>query len=102
MVMYSKPGCCLCDGLKEKLDVVMPGLPVRGLEVRDITENPEWDAKYAMEIPVLTLVHRESGKESPIRRPPPRMDAERLGAQLGNEIRGLLGGEQGGYTVIRT
>jgi len=104
LVMYSKPGCCLCDGLKEKLDVILASLPVQGLEVRDINTDPEWTRLYAMEIPVLTVM-RGGGDELPIRRPPPRMAAERLGVQLGNEICGLLGlagGEgEGAYTVIR-
>jgi Glutaredoxin-like domain (DUF836) len=61
LVLYSKPGCCLCDGLKEKLTVAFSlkgphSLCSVDLQVRDITTNPEWEKKYQYEIPVLARV----------------------------------------------
>ncbi|GAB2271479.1 hypothetical protein Dimus_006318 [Dionaea muscipula] len=61
LVLYSKPGCCLCDGLKEKLSAafslsVDDPLQDVQLEVRDITSNPEWERAYQYEIPVLAKV----------------------------------------------
>ncbi|MEO1209133.1 MAG: glutaredoxin family protein [Cyanobacteria bacterium J06638_20] len=62
LVLYSKPGCHLCEGLQEKLEQIQ-GLPIN-LEVRDITTNPEWFAAYQYEIPVLHW-----GKEKPVALP---------------------------------
>jgi hypothetical protein len=53
-------GCCLCDGLKEKLDALVEtaqfttnALTNATIEVRDITTNEGWFGKYQYEIPVL-------------------------------------------------
>ena len=48
LILYSKPGCHLCEGLQEKL----AQLPV-ALEVRDITTREDWFAAYQYEVPVL-------------------------------------------------
>ncbi|KAL6522195.1 hypothetical protein OROMI_032072 [Orobanche minor] len=80
LILYSKPGCCLCDGLKEKLDAAFslsdPNCPgdVR-LEIRDITSNHEWERLYQYEIPVLARV-REDGTEEMLPRLSPRLGIE--------------------------
>lgn len=51
LILYSKPGCHLCEGLVEKLDQVT-GLALE-LEIRDITSQPAWFEAYQYEIPVL-------------------------------------------------
>ncbi|GAY41760.1 hypothetical protein CUMW_061950 [Citrus unshiu] len=61
LVLYSKSGCCLCDGLKEKLQAAFllsgpDSLHDVDLQVRDITTNPEWEKSYQYEIPVLARV----------------------------------------------
>ncbi|XP_050943493.1 uncharacterized protein LOC103487576 isoform X1 [Cucumis melo] len=67
LILYSKPGCCLCDGLKEKLHAAFllsgpDSLHDVHLQVRDITTNPEWERAYQYEIPVLAKV-RSDGSE---------------------------------------
>ncbi|MEM9908161.1 MAG: glutaredoxin family protein [Cyanobacteria bacterium P01_D01_bin.44] len=54
LIFYSKPGCHLCEGLQEKL-AQLSHLPFE-LEIRDITQNPDWFQKYQYEIPVLCRV----------------------------------------------
>lgn len=54
LVLYSKPGCHLCEGLQEKLDALAH--LAFTLEVRDITTRPDWFAAYQYEIPVLCRV----------------------------------------------
>jgi hypothetical protein len=73
-VLYTKPGCCLCDGLRETLEVVMrgdSGVAVSpelaslggGVETRDVSTNDAWAARHAMEVPVLALSFRaEAGR----------------------------------------
>ncbi|NEP15626.1 MAG: glutaredoxin family protein [Leptolyngbya sp. SIO4C1] len=82
LVLYSKPGCHLCEGLHEKLDQLAP-LPVP-LEVRDITQNPDWFAKYQYEIPVLCRVieQGETETEQPLPRLSPRAPLPRLAQMI--------------------
>ncbi|KAL8467136.1 hypothetical protein ACS0TY_036014 [Phlomoides rotata] len=80
LVLYSKPGCCLCDGLKEKLDAAfsLSGPNFIGdieFQIRDITSNPEWERLYQYEIPVLTRI-REDGSEETLPRLSPRLGVE--------------------------
>ncbi len=68
LILYSKVGCHLCEGLQEKLARIIE-LDIQ-LEVREITTNPEWWERYQYEIPVLCLV--VGGIEKPIPRFSPR------------------------------
>ncbi|MDJ1183417.1 glutaredoxin family protein [Roseofilum casamattae] len=53
LILYSKSGCHLCEGLQEKLQQVR-GISFQ-LEVRDITTNDQWWQAYEYEIPVLVV-----------------------------------------------
>nr|WP_318728890.1 glutaredoxin family protein [Roseofilum sp. Guam] len=53
LILYSKPGCHLCEGLQEKLEQIQS--IAFELEVRDITTNDTWWQAYEYEIPVLVL-----------------------------------------------
>ncbi|KAK3286320.1 hypothetical protein CYMTET_6119 [Cymbomonas tetramitiformis] len=89
LVLYSKQGCCLCEGLQEKLDSVFAAAQFTGqlnlanttMEVRDIAEKKEWEQKYEYEVPVLTWLDPDDA-EVPIPRFPPRLAAERIGKKL--------------------
>ncbi|NJL86759.1 MAG: glutaredoxin family protein [Leptolyngbyaceae cyanobacterium SM1_1_3] len=60
LVLYSKPGCHLCEGLQEKLAQLLQ--PAFELEIRDITSRPDWFQSYQYEVPVLCLLEQsESG-----------------------------------------
>ena len=70
-VLYSKPGCHLCEGLEEKL-VAAAHLSFE-LEVRDITTRDDWFQRYQYEIPVLCCVRDGSSpQEMPLPRLSPR------------------------------
>ncbi|XP_062221887.1 uncharacterized protein LOC133921138 isoform X2 [Phragmites australis] len=81
LVMYTKPGCCLCDGLKEKLHAasLLAGTPYSlaslELQERDITTNPVWERLYRYEIPVLAKVLPD-GTEEILPRLSPRLSVE--------------------------
>ncbi|XP_062149597.1 uncharacterized protein LOC133858072 isoform X2 [Alnus glutinosa] len=80
LVLYSKPGCCLCDGLKEKLQAAFlvsapDSLHDIDLQIRDITSNPEWERAYQYEIPVLAKVLSD-GTEEILPRLSPRLGVE--------------------------
>ncbi len=76
LILYSKPGCHLCEGLQEKLEQVA-GLE---LEVRNIIQRDDWFRAYEYEVPVLFVVHSSpSGqREVPLPRPSPRSTIAQL------------------------
>ncbi|MGI0488383.1 glutaredoxin family protein [Pantanalinema rosaneae CENA516] len=84
LILYSKPGCHLCEGLQEKLEQIQ-GLDFT-LEVRDITSRDDWFQAYQFEIPVLLLeATAPSGGETtvyPIPRPSPRANVKQLEQML--------------------
>ncbi|BAU13484.1 glutaredoxin [Leptolyngbya sp. NIES-3755] len=74
LILYSKPGCHLCEGLQEKLEQIHT-IPF-DLEIRDITTNDDWFAAYQYEIPVLYLENRM------LPRPSPRSTVQQLESML--------------------
>ncbi|WP_036482969.1 glutaredoxin family protein [Myxosarcina sp. GI1] len=78
LILYSKPGCHLCEGLQEKLERVEK-LDIQ-LEVRDITTNEDWFAAYRYEIPVLCQKLPQGEKTLP--RLSPRTSVSRLEQML--------------------
>ncbi len=84
LILYSKPGCHLCEGLQEKLAQIK-ALSFE-LEIRDITTDDNWFAMFQYEIPVLHFVTNE-GKEQAIPRPSPRLSVEGLEKFLGKYVK---------------
>ena len=97
LILYSKPGCHLCEGLQEKLEQIVEtrNFASLQLEVRDITTCEDWFQAYQYEVPVLFLVNRlraasppgEDAKdakerEQPIPRPSPRATVQQLEQML--------------------
>ncbi|NEQ68227.1 MAG: glutaredoxin family protein [Symploca sp. SIO2D2] len=74
LILYSKPGCHLCEGLQEKLEQIQ-GLNFE-LEVRDITTREDWFGAYQYEVPVLC--RNQDGKEEMLPRPSPRVSVSQL------------------------
>ena len=77
LILYSKPGCHLCEGLQEKLEQVQLNFE---LEVRDITTREDW-FQYQYEIPVLCK-STDTGNETPLPRPSPRATVQQLKQML--------------------
>ncbi|MEH2263720.1 glutaredoxin family protein [Nostoc sp.] len=70
LILYSKPGCHLCEGLQEKLEKIQ-NLSFE-LEIRDITTREDWFAAYEYEVPVLYLSnHRGAEKDTCVQGFPP-------------------------------
>lgn len=85
LILYSKSGCHLCEGLLEKLEAIAAQREDMTIEIRDITTDAEWFAAYQYEIPVLR--YRDAKRvEYPIRRPSPRLDAAQLEKWLQKSI----------------
>ena len=61
VVVYSKPGCCLCDDVKEKLEVLQARCAF-DLRVVNILEDPEVYQKFKEEIPVVFINGKQTFK----------------------------------------
>ncbi|MGK7918592.1 MAG: glutaredoxin family protein [Trichodesmium sp.] len=85
LILYSKPGCHLCEGLQEKLEEILqnPESSCKfDLEIRDITTRDDWFQAYQYEVPVLSISEAESKTEKLIPRPSPRMPVRKLEQML--------------------
>ena len=75
LVLITRVGCCLCEGLEEKLRAI--GQPFTSC---DVDADPALLARFDLEVPVLLL--RESDGERLLPRPSPRLPAAQLAAWL--------------------
>ncbi len=58
--LLTRQGCCLCEGLEEKLrQLAVP------LELCDVDADPALQARYGLEVPVLLADGRELPRVSP-------------------------------------
>ena len=78
LILYSKPGCHLCEGLQEKLAQIKD-IPFE-LEIRDITTREDWFLAYQYEIPVLC--QQLPDREKVLPRISPRASAAKLEQML--------------------
>ena len=78
LILYTKPGCHLCEGLQEKLAAVK-NIDFH-LEIRDITTREDWFAAYQYEIPVLC--QKLPKAEKPLPRLSPRASVAKLEQML--------------------
>ncbi len=75
LILYSKPGCHLCEGLEEKLRQIQ-SFDLH-LEIRDITTQDDWFSAYEFSIPVL-FYKNLAGEEISLPRPSPRISLGQL------------------------
>jgi glutaredoxin len=59
VVLYGRPGCCLCDDAREVLERVRASEPFE-LEERDIERDDELHRAYLERIPVVAVDGREA------------------------------------------
>ena len=78
LILYSKPGCHLCEGLQEKL-LQISELNIE-LEIRDINTREDWRQAYQYEVPVLSQPTTSGEKILP--RPSPRVSVSQLTKML--------------------
>ena len=55
-VVYSRPGCHLCEQLIEELLPLVAGR--RAVEVRDVDVSEDWRSRFGDRIPVLVIEGR--------------------------------------------
>lgn len=60
ITIYSKPGCHLCDEMKEVVTRAARGIAT--IEEIDITTDPDLHSRYGLEIPVLMIDGKKVAK----------------------------------------
>ncbi len=75
LVLITREGCCLCEGLEEKLAAL-----ALGYTRLDVDADPALKARFDFEVPVLLL--RDGSAERVLPRLSPRLPAHQLGAWL--------------------
>jgi hypothetical protein len=58
LLLYSRPGCHLCEEAGEALLGLCRGYDVR-LRLVDVDDDPRWQAAYGLRIPVVTCGGQE-------------------------------------------
>ncbi len=58
LLLYSRPGCHLCDAAKDSLAPFVERYGLR-VEERNVELNPGWERKYGTQIPVGVLGGRK-------------------------------------------
>jgi len=58
LILLGKPDCCLCQEMRRLLERVLPSFGLALVDM-DVRENPELEARYVFEIPVLLAGGRE-------------------------------------------
>ena len=83
LLLYSRNGCCICEGLEEKLrmlplDELSPSLELQVIDI-DEEEIPEdLRARYDLEVPVLALDAINHHSQIDLPRVSPRLKGEGL------------------------
>ena len=64
LTIYSRPGCHLCDEMKAVVRRVAESIPLKPVNVVeiDISTDPELEALYGLEIPVLMVEGKKAAK----------------------------------------
>ena len=75
LVLITRQGCCLCEGLEEKLRQLQ-----QPLQCLDVDQDPVLLQRYGLEVPVL--LWREGGAERELPRVSPRLAGPQLAAWL--------------------
>jgi glutaredoxin len=61
LTLYSRPGCHLCDEMKETIERVARSIAL-SVEIVDISEDGELERRYGLEIPVLVVDGKKAAK----------------------------------------
>ena len=90
LLLFTRQGCCLCEGLEEKLRALNPPPQIQLL---DVDADPALQARYGLEVPVLAVVvapgsgptaatSQAQGSWHELPRVPPRLSGDGLAVWL--------------------
>ena len=78
LLLFTRKGCCLCDGLEEKLAALVPATAITRI---DVDGDPALQARYGLEVPVLAVARGPADWQE-LPRVPPRLSGEGLAVWL--------------------
>ena len=78
LLLFTRQGCCLCDGLEEKLEALVPAPAFTRI---DVDGDPALQARYGLEVPVLAVA-KGSAEWQELPRVPPRLSGDGLAVWL--------------------
>lgn len=78
LVLYTRQGCCLCEGLEERLRALDPPPP---LTLVDVDGDPALQARFGLEVPLLAEADGQ-GSLRLLPRVPPRLSGPGLASWL--------------------
>jgi glutaredoxin len=61
LTIYTRPGCHLCDEMKAVVQRVAQHVPLTLQEI-DLSTDPDLEAQYGLEIPVLLVNGKKAAK----------------------------------------
>jgi hypothetical protein len=73
LLLYTRQGCCLCEGLAEKLLDLQPAPRLRLI---DVDSDPDLQQRFGLEVPLLA--QNLPAGERLLPRVPPRLAGEQL------------------------
>jgi len=82
LLLLTRQGCCLCEGLAERLAAMDPAPEVQPV---DVDTDPALQSRYGLEVPVLMLP-TANGQPQELPRVPPRLAGARLAEWLQRQI----------------
>ena len=83
LLLYSRQGCCLCEGLEARLrslDLSSLKIALQVVDIDDPATPAALQARYNLEVPVLALDGRDLPRVSP------RLTTDALGSWLGRAL----------------
>tara|TARA_B100000700_G_C14330566_1_gene528001 strand:- start:94 stop:405 length:312 start_codon:yes stop_codon:yes gene_type:complete len=95
LILYSRKGCCLCEGLDNRLKFIdwaqfNPPLRYTVIDI-DHSSIPKSEKKlYSLEVPVMLLKIAENNKIYRLPRVSPRMDSQALAKWLQSSLVQIL------------
>lgn len=69
LVLFTRQGCCLCEGMEERLRALQPA---PALECVDVDSDLELQGRYGLSVPVLAI-RRPDGSLAELPRVSPRL-----------------------------
>lgn len=85
LLLYIRQGCCLCEGLEERLRALDPPPP---LTLVDVDADPALQARYGLEVPLLAAAVGP-GQLRLLPRVPPRLSGQGLASWLRRHLAAL-------------
>ena len=83
LLLYSRQGCCLCEGLEQRLrelalDQLQPPLMLRVIDIDDGATPASIRDYYDLQVPVLALAAFDQNSSLELQRVSPRLAGEGL------------------------